>query len=97
MSENEVLKIPFGDLDIAKERLRRGGSTVDGLHAEVPAMPEAGEFSGAAGAVLAHLLDATAQLAIGLGAVGDAVGAAAAAYREGDGAARDIVLQLWTN
>ncbi|MFI7121961.1 hypothetical protein [Amycolatopsis sp. NPDC049868] len=97
MTRQGALKIPFDDLDTAAERLRGSGGIVQGLHAEVPAMPDVGEFSGAASSVLVHLLSATAQLAIGIGAASDALGAAVAAYREGDGAARDLVLQLRTN
>ncbi|MDT8913598.1 hypothetical protein [Amycolatopsis sp. PS_44_ISF1] len=94
--DGEILTIPYDDLATVKGMLHQADSCVDSLTGGVPATPEAGEFSGAAGAVLAHLLDATAQVAIGLGAIGDAVGAAADAYRTGDENARDRVLQLWT-
>jgi hypothetical protein len=84
-------------LSSAAGLLHAGADTAEGLKADVPGGPDAGEFSAEVCAVLAHLVDAVGQSVIGLGAVGDAVGAAAEAYRDTDAAASEQLSNLWLN
>ncbi|QWF85634.1 hypothetical protein [Amycolatopsis sp. CA-230715] len=93
----DIIRITPDMLDDAAGRLRGAGEAADDLRGSVPDVPDAGASTTAAGEVVAHLVDAAAQLACGLGALGDAVTAAATAYRDTDTAASDQLMKLWTN
>ena len=81
----------------AAQQLHGAAGTAEELRGGMPDLPDAGDFTGAAGQVLAHLVDAAGQIAAGLGAAGDAVTAASQAYQGTDTAARDQLQTLWAN
>lgn len=93
----KLLAVAFCDLDAAAALLRDASEMAENLTTDLPADLDCGVFSGPAGEVLAHLIHVTAQVVIGLGALGDAVTAAADAYRAANNAVRDRMPQPWTN
>jgi hypothetical protein len=65
-------------------RLRRAGDELDALGGSMPDTPDAGEVSGALGAVLAHLAAGAGNLVVGLREVGDRVTSSRDGYVDAD-------------
>jgi uncharacterized protein YukE len=93
----DTITVAPEQLDDAAQRLHTAAGTAEELRGGMPDLPDAGDFTGAAGQVLARLIDAAGQIAAGLGAAGDAVTAASQAYRGTDAAAREQLQTLWAN
>lgn len=64
--------------------LHAEADSLNDLAATVPAVPDAGAVSGRMGTLLARQVDAAGEIAIGLGAAGDAVAQGGAVYTNAD-------------
>jgi hypothetical protein len=73
-----------GVIENLSKTLRGGADSLNNLAGSVPAVPDAGDVSGQMAVLIAKQVDAAGEIAVGVGAAGDAVAQGGTAYTETD-------------
>lgn len=85
----EELVVDLVTLAAISERLTRSANALDETGRTAPAMPEAGDVSGAIGAAMGHLTESAGNLVLGMMGAGEQADAARRTYAAQNQAATD--------